>query len=94
MKLWRGQPDNFTPSSMSPREKGNLWLGLSGAFFVLALVSHYSLPSFPATGRWAWLHNAFFGLFGPSGDVFLFLVAGSAGIVATITYYHRSNERG
>ncbi len=92
MKLWRGQPENFKPSPMSSREKGNLWLGFSGVFFLLALVSHFSPPSAPATGRWAWLHNAFFDLFGPSGDVILFSVAGSAGVIAALVYY-RSKEQ-
>ena len=60
MKIWPGQTEDFKPPLMSPKEKGNLWLGLSGLFLVLAATSYFSPSSAPATGRWAWLHNIFF----------------------------------
>ena len=91
MKLWPGQTDGSNGPLMSPREKGNLWLGFSGAFFLLAVTSHFSPPSAPATGRWAWLNNAFTNLFGPSGNVILYLVLGFAALVAALAYY-RSKE--
>lgn len=69
---------------LSPKEKGNFWLGLSSVFFLLATVS-YVLPSTsPATGRWAWLHNAFSSLFGGGSEMVLFSVLGSIGAMFAV----------
>lgn len=95
MKIWPVQSEDFKPPLMSPKEKGNLWLGLSGVFFTLAASSYFSPPSAPATGRWAWLHNVFFNQFGSSGDFVLFLVAGCAGVLAALKLYSvHSSEKG
>lgn len=95
MKIWPGQTEDFKPPLMSPKEKGNLWLGLSGLFLVLAATSYFSPSSAPATGRWAWLHNIFFNQFGPSGDFVLFLVLGCVGVLAAFKQYStHSSEKG
>ena len=95
MKIWPGQTEDFKPPLMSSKEKGNLWLGLSVLFLVLAATSYFSPPSAPATGRWAWLHNIFFNQFGTSGDFVLFLVLGCAGVLAALKQYSaHSSEKG
>lgn len=95
MKIWPGQSEDFKPPLMSPKEKGNLWLGLSGVSFVLAAASYFSPPSAPVNGRWAWLHNIFSNLFGPSGEIVLFLVLGISGVLAALVQYSaHSRESG
>jgi len=95
MKIWPGQIEDFKPPLMSPKEKGSLWLGLSGLFLILAATSYLSPSSAPATGRWAWLHNIFFNQFGPSGDFVLFLVLGGVGVLAALKQYSaHSGEKG
>ena len=86
MKLWRGQPDNwsFVPSSA---EKGRLWLGLGAVFYALGLVAFLS-PS-PSSGRWSWLHNLSVSAFGPRGDVILYVIVGTACVVAGARYLRR-----
>ena len=42
MKIWPGQTEDFKPPLMSSKEKGNLWLGLSVLFLVLAATSYFS----------------------------------------------------
>ena len=83
MKLWRGQPDNWTwtPSRV---DKGRLWLGFAGVFYVLGILALTSPSSSPATGRWAWLHNLSAKVFGPSGDIFLYAILGTICLVASL----------
>lgn len=78
---------------MSPKEKGNLWLGISGVFFLLAAVSYISPSSSPSTGRWAWLHNAFSSLFGAWSEVVLFAVLGSIGVLVA-AFNFRAAQKG
>jgi len=94
MKNWPGKTEDFKPPLMSPKEKGNLWLGLAVLFFVLAANSYFSPPPVPATGRWAWLHNVFFNHVGSSGDFVLFLVLGCAGLLVALKQYfaHANNK--
>jgi hypothetical protein len=90
MKLWRGQPDNWSWKP-SAREKGRFWLGLAGVSYSLAAVSFLTPGSSSFTGRWGWLHRTFFDAFGPKGDVILFAFIGTA----CLTYgllKHRSDE--
>ena len=84
MKSWRGQPNNWTWKS-SRTEKGRLWLGLGGAFYVMAALAFFSPFNSPATGRWAWLHNVFNKL-GPNGDIILYAVAGTSCLIAGLQY--------
>lgn len=77
---------------MSPKEKGNLWLGLSSVSFSLAAVSYVSPSSSPATGRWAWLHNAFSSLFGAWSEVALFSVLGSVGVMVALSNFRAAQK--
>ena len=86
MKLWRGQPDHFKPS-LSPKEMGNLWLGLTAIFYALAADAYFSPASVPATGRWAWLKNIFSDQFGSFGIVILYLILGTSGLVLALSYH-------
>jgi hypothetical protein len=90
MKMWPGQTDGLKPPLMSPKDKGNFWLAIASGFFFLAISSHFSPPTTPATGRWAWLHNIFAGLFGSSSEVILFLVLASACLLGAIVNYQES----
>lgn len=87
MKIWPGQTEDLKPPPMSPKEKGNLWLGFSSLFFVAATYSYFFPPSGPSTGRWTLIHNAFFSLFGSSGDVVLFTLIGCASLLAAFSHY-------
>jgi len=78
---------------MSPKEKGNPWLGLSSVFFLLAAVSYASPSASQATGRWAWLHNAFSSLFGAWSEVVLFSVLGCIGVMVAVSNF-RAAEKG
>ena len=79
MKVWRGQPDNWSwkPSST---DKARLWLAFAGLFYVLALVT--SPSNSPSAGRWAWLHHLSAKVFGPNGDIILYTIFGTACLVA------------
>ncbi len=90
MKLWRGQPDNWmwTPSRV---DKGRLWLGFAGVFYVLGILSFTYPESSAPTGRWAWLHNDLANAFGQNGDIALFASLGSACVVASL-YHFRSHN--
>ncbi|HEX5392597.1 MAG TPA: hypothetical protein VFW68_04925 [Rhodocyclaceae bacterium] len=79
-------------SLMTPKEKGNLWIGLSSVFYLLAANSYFSPPSPPATGRWAWLHNTFSSLFGSGSDAILFAVLGSIGIVIAVSNFRAAQK--
>ncbi len=93
MKLWRGQPDNFKPSPMAPKDKRNLWLGLSGVFYLLGINSYIWPPTVRATGRWSWIHHVFFDLFGSSGDFVLFLVAGTGALLAALSQHSKHTRQ-
>lgn len=77
MKLWRGQPDNWNWKP-SGRDTAFLWLGLGAIFYVLALSSFVSPSQSSRSGRWGWLHEIFFGMFGASGDIVLYAGVGTA----------------
>ena len=77
---------------MSPKEKGNLWLGLSSVFFLLAAVSYAAPSSSPPTGRWAWLHNASSSLFGALSEVVLFSVLGCIGVVVAVSNFRGAQK--
>lgn len=77
---------------MPPKEKGNLWLGLSSVFFLLAVVSIFSPPSSPATGRRAWFHDTFFSLFGTWGEVVLLTVLGTVSILVAISNFRAAQK--
>ncbi len=86
MKLWRGQPDNWTwtPSRI---DKGRLWLGFAGLFYLLGALALASPSKEPATGRWAWLHHISATAFGPSGDIILYAILGTVCLVAGLNYF-------
>lgn len=86
MKLWRGQPDNWgwTPSRT---DMGRLWLGFAGLFYVLGVIALASPSNSPSTGRWSWLHNLSAKAFGPSGDIILYAILGTACLVAGLNYF-------
>jgi hypothetical protein len=77
---------------ISPKEKGNLWLGFSSVFFLLAAVSYFSPSSSPAIGRWAWLHNAFSSLFGVWSEVVLFAVFGSICVLVAMFNFRAAHN--
>ncbi|MBN9421327.1 MAG: hypothetical protein J0I91_02590 [Candidatus Accumulibacter sp.] len=91
MKIWRGQPDNFQPFPLSPKEKGHIWLAFSGLSFLSAANSYMWPASSAATGRWAWIHNIFYSQFGSSGDLVLYVVAGSAFLLAALSQYGKAS---
>lgn len=93
MKLTNYRNAATSVFEMTPREKGRMWLGLSGVFFSLAVASYLSPPSEPATGRWAWLHNLFLQQFGPSGDLILYLVLGGASLLAASWQFFSGSGR-
>ena len=86
MKLWRGQPDNWvwTPSR---GDKGRLWLGFACVFYFLAVVALSSPSTSRASGRWAWLHSLSTKAFGPSGDIILYVLIGTACLVTGLLYF-------
>jgi len=77
---------------MSPKEKGNLWLGLSSVFFLLAAVSYAAPSPLSPTGRWAWLQIAFSSLFGAWSEVALFAVLGSIGILVAVSNFRAAQK--
>ena len=77
MKLWRGQPDNWNWKP-SRRDTAIMWLTLGGIFYVLALSAFLSPSQSSRTGRWGWLREIFFGMFGASGDIVLYSSIGTA----------------
>jgi hypothetical protein len=86
MKLWRGQPDNWTWTP-SRGDKGRLWLGFAGAFYLLAVVALASPSSSRASERWAWVHSLSTKAFGASGDIILYAVIGTACFIAGLLYF-------
>lgn len=50
----------------------HFWLGISAVVGLLALTEWDRPSSPPFTGRWAWLHQAAFDLFGSRGTFLLF----------------------
>jgi hypothetical protein len=79
MKLWRGQLENWQPTR---RDKALVWLGIGAVFYVLALTSFASPSQSARTGRWGWLHEIFFGMFGASGDIILYSCLGTTAMLA------------
>lgn len=77
---------------MSSKEKGNFLLGLSSVSFLSAAASYVSPSPSPATGRWAWLDNAFSSLFGTWGEVALFSVLGSLGVMAALSNFRAAQK--
>jgi hypothetical protein len=86
MKLWRGQPENWTWTP-SHGDKGRLWVGLAGVFYLAAIVALASPSIFRASGRWGWLHSLSTKAFGPSGDIVLYAIIGSACLVTGLLYF-------
>jgi len=77
MKLWRGQPDNWT-FKPSPREMTRALVGLGFVFFALAIVAYLSAPASAFTGLLGPLRRLFFDAFGTNGDVILYAGVGTA----------------
>ena len=77
MKLWRGQPDNWTWKP-SDRDLASMGFGFGACFYLLGLVEFLSPSQSSRTGRWGWLHEAFFRVFGASGDIALYSIVGTA----------------
>lgn len=77
MKLWRGQPENWNWKP-SGRDKAFLSLGFGVVFYVLALSYFLSPLQSSRAGRWGWLHEIFFGMFGANGDIVLYTSVGTA----------------
>jgi hypothetical protein len=86
MKVWRGQPDNWTwkPTAL---ELARAWIGLGGFFVLLALYSFCFRPALRGTGRWAWVHKVAFAAFGPHGDIVLYSLVGAAFLFFGIRKY-------
>lgn len=89
MKVWRGQPENWTWKP-SDADKAWLWLGFAGLFYVLSVVESISPSPSPATGRWAWLHNAATAALGAYGEAILFAILGTACVIASLFYFKAS----
>lgn len=77
MKHWRGQPDNWKWKP-SGRDVAFSWLGLGAVFLFLALSSFLSPSHSSHTGRWRWVHERFFDMFGANGDIVLYSSIGTA----------------
>jgi hypothetical protein len=90
MKLWRGEPASWkwTPSHT---DKGRLWLGFAGFFYLMAALALVFPSAWSGSGRWAWLHQFFAGAFGSYGDIVLFGVLGTACLLASL-YYSRAPQ--
>lgn len=89
MKIWRGQPDSWSWKP-SGADKGRLWLGFAGFFYLLGVIAFTSPSSLSHSGRWAWLNNLSAKAFGPSGDIVLYAILGSACLLAGLHYLRTS----
>ena len=90
MKLWRGQPDNWT-FKPTARELAHAWTGMGGMFVVMVCYELW----FPSahTGRWDWLHNMAVSAFGPQGSVVLYSIVAAAFLFFGIREYRSSSGR-
>jgi hypothetical protein len=89
MKLWRGQPDNWT-FRPSPRDMARAWVGLGVVFFALAVVAYLSASTSSFTGLLGPLRRLFFNAFGTSGDVILYAGVGTALLFFGVLKYRRN----
>lgn len=67
---------------MSAKDKGRFWLGLSACFVVLGASAYVSPSLSSQSGRWGWIHQAFFNEFGAAGDVILYSLLAVVALVA------------
>jgi hypothetical protein len=88
MKLWRGQPDNWTWKP-SPGDMGRFWLGLAGVSYVLSFAAFASPSASSGTRRLAWLHRLSTNVFGPNGDVILFALLGTVCLLVGLVSFRR-----
>ena len=79
-------PRRRKPLVISPKEKGNLWLGFACLFFLLA-AGAYLVPAEAAAGRWSRLHNAVTMVFGTWSEIALFLALGVTALVVAVLNY-------
>jgi hypothetical protein len=94
VKIWPGQPDNWTPPPFSPKEKARAYFGLSACFYVLAFTSYSSPSASSQSGRWGWLHQIFYVAFGTSGDIVAYCLAGTVLLVLGVIELRRAKREG
>jgi hypothetical protein len=92
MKLWRGQPDNWSWKP-SAKERSLFWFGLGGVCLSAAMNSFLHPGHPPFIGREARLHQLFFQMFGPNGDVILYASIGVVCMVAGFSAYPEKKKR-
>jgi polyferredoxin len=84
MKLWRGQPENWT-FRPTPREVARVQIGLAAVFYAMAWVEYLS-PT-PPSGS---ITRMVVSLFGPTGEAWFFAAAGTALLFAGLLKYRKA----